>query len=74
MRVHVFKNISAQYGFTNDRTGAHLPARSGPWEYVRDLDLTPDDDLHGIKAGDILDGIASNGHIVADHGVTINEV
>lgn len=74
MQVYVFKNIGAQYAFTDDHTGANLPARSGPWEGVRDLDLEPGGELQGIKADDILDGIASNGHFVANHGEAIKEV
>lgn len=74
MQVHVFRNISSQFGFTNDPTSARLPVRSGPWEHIKDVDLNPGEYQHGIKADNILDNLSTNGHFVAAGHATINEI
>lgn len=64
--LYYFRSSQAGlHGFTDDETGAKLPADQGPWQLVRAVvpqnGWTPDAEISAVQAG-----IHANGYFLAD--------
>ena len=62
MRVYVFKGKVGIYGFTEDKSGANLPAEHGPWSAFKEIDLKPGEQPRiAVISDEALDNIAKHG-------------
>lgn len=62
MQVHVFRAKGDNYGFTEDQTGSNLPNVSGPWTFVKTMDLRDDDPPRvALSSQEALEGIRRKG-------------
>ena len=72
MKIHAFRSIGRIFGFTQDATGANLPAKCGPWTAFKTIDLTRDGaPTPGVDAHECLDDIEKYGFHVTDAHVRI---
>ena len=65
-KLYYFRSTQAGlHGFTDDETGAKLPAEQGPWRLVRAVlpqeGWTPNAELSAVHAG-----IRANGYFLVD--------
>jgi hypothetical protein len=64
VRVHVFKAPNDLYGFTEDLTGANLPADRGPWTSFKSIEVYEHHPAPriGVHESDVLFDIKQQGY------------
>jgi len=61
------------YGFTQDATGANLPAQYAPWHPHGSHNINPGDGPRiGVDSGAILAGIQANGYYLVRVKITVS--
>lgn len=74
MKVYIFRGAGRVFGFTEDRSGANLPARHGPWNPFKDFEMSRGGDpIPGVNVEDCLDDIERCGLHVTDAHVRITD-
>jgi hypothetical protein len=74
MRVHIFRGRGRVFGFTEQATGANLPAQCGPWSTFKTIDLNRGGEpTAGVDANECLDDIEKHGVHITDAHVRITE-
>jgi hypothetical protein len=74
MQVHVFRGKDRVFGFTKDDTGSNLPARYGPWNVHRTLDMNRGEESGpAVRTDECLDDIEEHGFHITDAHVRITE-
>ncbi len=73
MHVHVFKGPGRVFCVTADQAGANLPARFGPWEVFRSIELERGGTQPGLNVEECLDDLEAHGLHLTDAHVRITD-
>jgi hypothetical protein len=74
MQVHIFRGTGRVFGFTEDATGANLPAQHGPWSTFKTIRLSREGEpTAGVDTRDCLDDMEKHGFHITDAHVRITE-
>jgi len=74
MMVYAFRGPDRVFGFTNDTTGANLPAQYRPWASFKSLDMSRNGEpTPGVNAKECLGDIEKYGFHITDAHVRITE-
>jgi hypothetical protein len=73
MQVYLFRGQGRVFGFTAAATGDNLPAKFGPWNPFKTIELQREVPTPGVKAAECLDDIEKYGFHITDAHVRITE-
>lgn len=73
MLIHIFRGPDRVFGFTQDQSGANLPATYAPWAQFKSVELARGVATPGVDADACLDDIAQHGWHVTDAHVRITD-
>jgi hypothetical protein len=74
VQVHTFRGIGRVFGFTEDATGANLPAQYGPWNPFKVITLSRDGEpTPGVNTAECLDDLEKHGFHLTEGHVRITE-
>jgi hypothetical protein len=70
MNVYVLKGSEDYFGFTDDVSGANLPAEFGPWAFQKQIDLQRDQPRISVDVNEASDEIKAKGWHVNRANIT----
>jgi hypothetical protein len=74
MLVHIFRGPARVFGFTEDATGANLPAQFAPWTGFRSLELERGGEPNpSFNTDECLQDIEAHGFHITDAHVRITD-
>lgn len=73
LQVHLFRANGRVFGFTQDSSGANLPAGLGDWAPFKSVDMTRGQPMPGVVVEECLDDIEAHGFHLTDAHVRITD-